>query len=79
MSKQITIQNYIDTIAGNTVTTTDLCNACKCTLPTILTFIKNHPDRFEKVKRGTYTIKHAALSTVPEIQNQSNNQSFDWD
>lgn len=63
MTKQNTIQQYIDTIIGGTITTKSLCQATGCTLPTVLTFIKNHPDRFEKVKRGTYTIRQANIAT----------------
>lgn len=63
MSKQQSIENYINTIVGATVTTSALCAATKCTLPTVLSFIKNNPHRFEKVKRGTYTIR--VSNTLP--------------
>lgn len=69
MTKQFAIQQYIDTIIGGTITTTSLCQATACTLPTVLTFIKNHPDRFEKVGRGKYLIKANNVTSVsdPEI------------
>jgi hypothetical protein len=67
MSKQNDIETYINTITGATVTTAALCDACKCTLPTVLTFIKNNPNRFEKVKRGTYTVKAIMLTQTSEV------------
>lgn len=56
MSKQVTIQNYIDANVNNVLTTTAICQACNCSLPTVLTFIKNNSFRFEKIKRGTYRV-----------------------
>jgi len=63
MTKQQNIQAYIDTIVGGTVTTKSLSLATSCTLPTLLTFIKNNPNRFRKVKHGTYLILSPAVST----------------
>jgi len=63
MTKQHNIQAYIDTIIGGTVTTKSLSLATSCTLPTLLTFIKNNPNRFRKVKHGTYLILSPAVST----------------
>jgi hypothetical protein len=63
MTKQHNIQAYIDTIVGGTVTTKSLSLATSCTLPTLLTFIKNNPNRFRKVKHGTYLILSPAVST----------------
>lgn len=79
MSKQKDIEEYINTIVGATVTTSALCTACKCTLPTILTFIKNNPHRFEKTKRGTYTIKGAAaLHVVTDSVVSSDRPVHEW-
>lgn len=64
MSKQNQIEQYINTIVGGTITTASLCVAAGCTLPTVLSYIKNNPHRFEKVKRGTYTI----LAAKQEMQ-----------
>lgn len=64
MSKQQDIHNYINTIVGATVTTSSLCIACKCTLPTVLTYIKNNPNRFEKVSRGSYRILAATMTNT---------------
>jgi len=63
MTKQHNIQAYIDTIVGGTVTTKSLSLATSCTLPTLLTFIKNNPNRFRKIKHGTYLILSSAVST----------------
>jgi hypothetical protein len=63
MTKQQNIQAYIDTIIGGTVTTKSLSLATSCTLPTLLTFIKNNPNRFRKIKHGTYLILSSAVST----------------
>ena len=57
MSKSQNIQTYIDTIVGATVTTKALCASCNCTLPTLLTYIRNNPSRFEKAGHGKYVIK----------------------
>ena len=57
MSKTQNIQAYIDTIIGATVTTKALCASAGCTLPTLLTYIRNNPFRFEKAGHGKYTIK----------------------
>lgn len=62
MTKQQTILTYIDTIIGGTVSTKSLCLATGCSLPTVLTFIKNHSDRFKKVKHGTYLILTSAVT-----------------
>lgn len=79
MSKQKDIEDYINTIVGATVTTNALCTACKCTLPTILAFIKNNPHRFEKVKRGTYSIKGAAaISTTSSAAVSSDRPAHEW-
>jgi len=56
MSKQQNIQAYIDTIIGATVTTKSLCLASNCTLPTMLAYIKNNPNRFSKIAHGKYLI-----------------------
>lgn len=61
MTKQQNIQAYIDTIIGGTVTTKSLALATGCTLPTLLTFIRNNSDRFKKVKHGTYLILSPAV------------------
>ena len=66
MTKQQNIQAYIDTIIGGTVTTKSLALATGCTLPTLLTFIRNNSDRFKKVKHGTYLI----LSPTEPIQSR---------
>ena len=60
MSKHIHISSYINTIVGATVTTKALCASCDCTLPTILSYIKNNPNRFQKIAHGKYTIKAEA-------------------
>ena len=57
MSKTQNIQAYIDTIIGATVTTKALCTSAGCTLPTMLTYIRNNPSRFEKAGHGKYIIK----------------------
>ena len=62
MTKQQNIHAYIDTIIGGTVTTKSLALATNCTLPTLLTFIKNNSDRFKKIKPGTYLILSPAVS-----------------
>lgn len=76
MSKQQVIEDYINTIVGATVTTSALVLATKCSLPTVLSYIKNNPTRFEKVKRGTYTILSASLST--QTPNNNTLPTHEW-
>jgi hypothetical protein len=75
MSKQQVIEDYINTIIGGTVSTTALVQATNCSLPTVLSYIKNNPSRFEKVKRGTYLIK---ASTVTSVSNTDTNDPIAW-
>lgn len=83
MSKQTRIQDYVNTIVGATITTKSLCISCDCTLPTVLTYIKNNPQRFEKTGRGSYrvlaesTIVQQVASTPPP-QIGLNHTTFDW-
>lgn len=56
MSKQQDIENYINTSVNTQISTKVIAQMCNCTLPTVLTFIKNNPHRFEKVSRGQYRI-----------------------
>lgn len=79
MSKQQSIEDYINTVIGATVTTSALATATKCSLPTVLSYIKNNSHRFEKVKRGTYTIKAAALASPVSSDTQTHSHSsFEW-
>lgn len=71
MSKQNTIEQYINTIIGGTVTTKSLCQATGTTLPTVLTFIRKNPQRFQRVARGSYTILAASTQN-------SNTNTHDW-
>lgn len=75
MSKQTNIETYIDTIIGATVTTKALCASCNCTLPTVLAYIKNNPNRFEKAGRGKYLIK---ASNVTSVSNLETNEPIAW-
>jgi hypothetical protein len=75
MAKKDSIEQYINTIVGATVTTKALCTATGCSLPTVLSFIKENASRFEKVKRGTYTVR--AISVTVDTNN-SNNTTFEW-
>lgn len=74
MSKQNDILNYVNTIVGATVSTTALCESCKCTLPTVLTFIKNNSSRFEKVKRGHYRV----LAAMTNVTQQNIAPQYEW-
>lgn len=75
MAKKASITEYIDTIIGATVTTKALTVATGCSLPTVLSYIKENSSRFEKVKRGTYTIRAASVTS---ITNTTNNTQFEW-
>lgn len=80
MSKQNDILNYINTIEGATVSTSALCKSCNCTLPTVLSFIKNNPSRFEKVARGQYRIMPTSASNVMTASqsNVTNLPTHEW-
>lgn len=56
MSKQRDIENYINASVNTQISTKLIAQMCNCTLPTVLTFIKNNPHRFQKVSRGQYMI-----------------------
>jgi len=71
MSKQNTIEQYINTIIGGTVTTKALCESTHTTLPTVLAFIRKNPQRFHRVARGTYTI-------LAESNQTSNSNPHEW-
>lgn len=75
MAKRDSIEQYINTIIGATVTTKALTIATGCSLPTVLSYIKENSSRFEKVKRGTYTIR--AASVTLDTTN-TNNTPFEW-
>jgi len=75
MAKRDAIEHYINTIVGATVTTKALCVATGCSLPTVLSFIKDNASRFEKVKRGTYTIRAASVTLDT---NSTNTTPFEW-
>lgn len=75
MAKRDAIEQYINTIVGATVTTKALCLATGCSLPTVLSFIKDNASRFEKVKRGTYTIRAASVTLDT---NTINTTPFEW-
>lgn len=81
MSKQQVIEQYINTIVGGTVTTAALVQATKCSLPTVLSYIRKNPSRFEKVKRGTYIIRANVTSSnnmAPQTPNSTNLPRHDW-
>lgn len=77
MTKQQNIENYINTIIGATVTTSALAMATGCTLPTVLKFIKNNSDRFEKAGRGAYRILAVSAVTL-DVSNTITNRPFQW-
>lgn len=85
MSKQKIIDDFINQNIGETFTTQQLCALCHCTLPTVLTYIKNNPSKFIKVKRGIYTVTASMQMLVQSVVAQQdttpNTQSnyFDWD
>jgi len=56
MSKQTQITEFINSNPQSVYTTAELCQHIGCSLPTILKFIKENADRFEKQSRGTYKI-----------------------
>lgn len=85
MSKQNYILNFINTVEGQSFSTSQLCDAAKCTLPTVLTFIKNNPSRFTKVSRGVYkvnvtqTMVEQVTDTPADTTTFLPSSVFDWD
>jgi len=83
LSKQTRIQEYVNTIVGATVTTKSLCISCNCTLPTVLTYINNNPQRFQKTGHGSYRILAESIAVEqvasrPSPQIGLNHTTFDW-
>lgn len=70
MSKSQNIEDYINTVIGATITTTALAASSNCSLPTVLSYIRNNPSRFEKAGRGKYLIK---ADNIININNQPQN------
>lgn len=62
MSKQQLIQQFVDDNIGQEYRTVAIAEVVGCTLPTVLSFIKNNPDRFEKISHGKYLIKSQTFS-----------------
>lgn len=56
VSKQLVISNYIASNPGTTFNTVQLAQQLGVSLPTLLSYIKNHPADFAKVKHGWYSI-----------------------
>jgi len=85
MSKQKIIDDFINENVGLTFSTRQLCTLCNCTLPTVLSYIKQNDARFTKVKRGIYTINASIASIVESVaaeqssQTMSTSNVFDWD
>jgi len=56
MSKQTQIRDFVTNNSGNTYKTSQMCEEIGCSLPTLLKFIKENPDMFEKSGHGRYLI-----------------------
>jgi DNA-binding MurR/RpiR family transcriptional regulator len=56
MAKAVQIKDYIDNNPNLTIKTKDLAANCNVSLPTVLKFIKDNPERFEKTSYGEYKI-----------------------
>ena len=67
MSKQHLIGQYVAQHLGESISTNDLALEVGVSLPTVLTYIKNHPDQFEKVSRGRYLIKSVNAYEVTNV------------
>lgn len=59
-AKQQLIVSYIDNNPGTTFNTVVLSQQIGISLPTLLSYIKNNPTKFAKVKHGWYTIESEA-------------------
>ena len=85
MSKQKIIDDFINQNIGNTFKTSQICELCNVTLPTVLSYIKQNPTRFTKVKRGIYTINASIALIVQSVSENNSSQTFlpstvfDWD
>jgi hypothetical protein len=64
MSKHNQIMEFINNNVNTSFRTTQMAETVGCSLPTILSFIKNNPSRFNKTGHGIYTI-------LPESQEMS--------
>jgi hypothetical protein len=57
------IESYINERIGQTITPAQITEAVQCTAPTTYAFIKNNPQRFEKLSAGQYRILSSSAST----------------
>lgn len=62
MAKQTEILTFVNNNTNQQYRTADMCQQIGCSLPTLLKFIKNNPERFTKVSHGVYTIKAQTMS-----------------
>ena len=69
-SKQLLIEQFINAHPFQQVSTTALAATLNISLPTVLSYIKNHPHRFTKVKHGWYQIQpndHDVVDTTTTV------------
>lgn len=59
------IESFINTKIGTIISPAEIIEAVQCTAPTAYAYIKNNPNRFEKISAGKYRI--LASSAVNQI------------
>lgn len=84
MSKKLIIDQFVNNNINSTFKTSQICQLCNISLPTLLAYIKQNPTRFTKIKHGIYTINASIASIVHNIVETDSSQSatsnhFDWD
>lgn len=57
------IESYINERIGQIITPAQITEALECTAPTTYAFIKNNPNRFEKISAGQYRVLAAVNSS----------------
>lgn len=78
MSKQDQIKQFVETNVGREYRTIDIADQVGCSLPTILSFIKNNSTSFEKTGHGKYLIKaEAKTMTVSESSTDNSEHEID--
>lgn len=67
MSKTAQIQQYVNNNPNLCIKTKDMAENCSVSLPTLLKYIKNNPEQFEKVEHGKYKILSTTVQSSPDL------------
>jgi excisionase family DNA binding protein len=63
-SKTPAIEAFVNANVGKTFTTKEMCEQIGCSLPTLLSYLKNNVMKFTMVSYGSYLINSDVTSTT---------------